>query len=492
VRKRGTLFEVARRTLAYGIGDAFARGTNLILLPVYAALLSPEEYGTLSIALVLGAMLNMLLAFGMNGAALKFYYGFEGPERKSFYGAIWVFLLAVPACLLLLVELSGGFPLRQMLLHVPYSPHIRLTLWTAYATVAFVTIPREVFRASGRSGAYLLLNAAGFLSIVGLTALLVAKLRLGAEGALQARLYASIVLALIAVSIVWRVASLRGMRVRFVRTALGYGVPLIPHYLAHWSLGLVDRVILERFVPLAQVGIYSAGYQIGAAMLLASGAINNALIPLFGRANRSDEGALRMLARVITYYVLAVSTLALVLSTFAREFVMILTPDAYQQAVQVVPLVVLGYLFLALYYPSMNVLTLMAGKTRFVGAMTGFAAGGNVALNLWLIPRIGIQGAAVSTAIAFACLFLLVSVASNCTLRLPLEYKRIGLVLFAVLASYVAGFLVAQRAPAHSLWIRSASLCLYPVILLVGGFLTDVEKRFLARVLGGRCARRTK
>jgi O-antigen/teichoic acid export membrane protein len=47
------------------------------------------------------------------------------------------------------------------------------------------------------------------------------------------------------------------------KSALAFGLPLVPHTLATWVLEFADRAILERFVSLDDLGLYSMGYTFG-------------------------------------------------------------------------------------------------------------------------------------------------------------------------------------------------------------------------------------
>ena len=70
----------------------------------------------------------------------------------------------------------------------------------------------------------------------------------------------------------------------------------------------------------------------------------------------------------------------------------------------------LKYLFLALFFILPNYLltqaTIALNKERFYAWTTSILALLNVALNLWLVPSLGAKGAAISTIITEACLFI--------------------------------------------------------------------------------------
>ena len=56
---------------------------------------------------------------------------------------------------------------------------------------------------------------------------------------------------------------------------------MIPALLCAWILNLSDRIFIERYFTLTDVGIYSLGYKIGGLVLILSNAFNKAYEPLF-------------------------------------------------------------------------------------------------------------------------------------------------------------------------------------------------------------------
>ena len=46
----------------YAIPQIFSKGINLILLPLYTRILSPNEYGSLDLLLIFAAIINVTIA----------------------------------------------------------------------------------------------------------------------------------------------------------------------------------------------------------------------------------------------------------------------------------------------------------------------------------------------------------------------------------------------------------------------------------------------
>ena len=484
-RSTPSLFSKLKRILRlssiYAAGDILTMGIGLILLPLYTAFLLPEEYGILAVATVVGTVAAIVLTLGLNGSALKFYYDLKGDERKRFYGSLWIFLIAIPAAVLMIIEVSGARFFSLVISQVPYSPFIRLALWGSFFTVAFMTIAKELLRASERAWAYTGLSVAYALLVTIFTAGLVMGLKQGAEGALWARLIAVMVTAVFS-TIILRRSIQFSFDPFLLKKALLFSLPLLPHFLSRWVLHASDRIILERFVPLADVGIYAVGYQIGTIMMLFALAGNNSIIPMFGRLDVKKEKDVSHLMQIITYYILGLTFIGVAIALLSPEILHLISPAEYHSAARVVPWIVLGYLFMALYFPPMNSVTMILGKTRTVGFCTTGVALLNIGLNLWLIPIYGMLAAAVTTAIAYMVLFTAIFIFSRSMIPLPFEFRRISIILIMGLATFWIGWNLSPPGLWGGILTKGVSLLAFPVLLLFSGFFNQQERHVASEI----------
>lgn len=468
---------IVRLAGVYTFGDLFVRAAGVLLLPLYAAYLTPREYGIVSVATSVAGLATIVFAMGLNGAVLRFYFELDEAERRGFFGTLWTAMVIVPALLTVVLDLAHGWPISEITGEVALDPYLRLAFWIAFTGAAFLTFPPEVFRASERPGAYVAFSLGQFLLVGILTVVFVVVLGRGAAGALWARLLGGLAIGSIGA---WSLRPYLRPRLSWpdLRRAAAYGLPLMPHFLSHWVLTASDRLILGRYVSLADVGMYTVGYQVGAILMLFVLAGNNAILPLFGRLDPRNREQVTTLTRIVTYYVAAMVVLGLAIALFAREIIGILA-GRYGPAAPVVPWVVLAYVFFALYIPPLNAVSLIAGRTTRIPLITGAAAGMNILLNILLIPRFSIMGAAFATTVSYAALFILSFLYAHGTHPLPYEYRRIGLVLGAAGTAYGLGIAGSLALPAGALAARAAALALFPALLWLIGFPSRAERRAL-------------
>ncbi len=433
----GVIGELLRRVGVFAVADLFTKGPEFFLLPLYLAFLPPAEYGIVAVATVITGVLRPTLNFGIQAAAQRYYFVCKSEEeRRSFYAGLWSVSVVGGLSIYLLLDVVWSTAAPTVLRQVEYTPFIRMAVWTAFISAAFIDLPREILRASGRPAAYGLLNLAVLLVTAGAIVWFMIVQGQGAFGAVLGNLVGTAMVAGATAVALARYARLP-IPVERVKAAVFFGLPLVPHFAAHWILSASDRLILERFVPLAEVGVYTAGYIIGWSVSVIKLAITNAMIPLYGTLNVKVSSEQEHLAELTTYYVAVLAVAALAVTAFRHEILSVVGSGGYDSAGAVVPWVALGAFCLALYNPSVQVLNLVAGRSKVIGVGTIAAAGLNILLNLLLIPMVGIVGAAISTAVSYLLLAALMFVAAQRAVRLPYEYGRLGVVLASVVTAAI-------------------------------------------------------
>jgi O-antigen/teichoic acid export membrane protein len=336
----------------------------------------------------------------------------------------------------------------------------------------------NVAQVQERAGLYVLLTGANLLATVLFTVVFVVFLHRGAPGYLMGALVAN---ALLTGPFLW--IALREIDLRFdvhkLRLLLAFSLPLILHGVASWALSLSDRAILQRYVSLSEVGLYSIGYQIGSIMVMIAMAIANAWNPfLFRRIAEEGDAAKPSLARLVTYYTMTVGLIAVVLSMFGRELLVALTSKTFHAAYPIVPIVVVAYFWNALYVIPAAFLFLVK-RTSYLPIATIVAGVTNIALNLWLVPVYGIIAAAWATFFAFLVLFLIVAAVAARVYQFPYEYHRL-----AAIVGY-GGFLImvsklGEALPVPGLLWKLIVFASVPALLTLTPFLTTNERAALS------------
>jgi O-antigen/teichoic acid export membrane protein len=120
-----------------------------------------------------------------------------------------------------------------------------------------------------------------------------------------------------------------------------------------------------------------------------------------------------------------------------------------------------------------------ARRTQLNWVVTGIAAAINIALNIVLIPRYGMIGAAIATLVAYVVLFVGMWVRARSVYPVPYQWRRVLTLAGLAVALTAVGWAVG------SLPLAIALALVYPFALLPLGFYQPAELRRLRRLAPG-------
>ena len=395
----------------YAVAAAVQRGLVFLLLPVYTRALDPVAYGRLSILLAIAAAVVIVLSIGMDTAFFRVYFGLrdDPATQRRFVTTAWVFLIvAAPVGAGVLALVSA--PLLLDSATVP-AGELALTLAGAALFVSATVVPLALLRAEERLRDYLALTAVIAATTAGFTFFAVVVLDAGVRGWFISVIAANAVTLLVAVKIIpLRLA--HGIDRKLLTGALALGLPLIPHMLSHWGLGVSNRLVLAGMVTPFEVGIYALATNIALPVAILMAGMAQGFMPAYARA-ATETAALQALPRLINaqfLLVLALATGAMLIGPIAVHY---LAPPEYADAARLVPWMTAGYGLLGLYFLPMNALSLTAGRTGKVWLVTLVAAGANFGALLLLEPALGLLGAAIAVTVGYAVLLVGVALYSR-------------------------------------------------------------------------------
>jgi O-antigen/teichoic acid export membrane protein len=191
------------------------------------------------------------------------------------------------------------------------------------------------------------------------------------------------------------------------REILLFGGPLIPHSVGIFLLSSADRIVINDRIGVSGVGIYMTAVQVAGILGLLFDAINNAYVPwLYEKLqNNSHIENIEIVHKTYRWFsfLLAISAVSFVIGPTAFN---LLVDDRYHAAANLVGWLVLGHCFNGMYLMVTNYI-FYSKRTGMLSLVTIFSGGGNIALMIFLIPSLGLDGVVISFALAMCLRFLL-------------------------------------------------------------------------------------
>lgn len=475
--------ELGRQSFLYAIGDFFSKGIAFLLVPLYTSNLTPSDYGILSICLAILSVLTPALSLALGGAITRFYVEFEDPkEAKKFVGSIFLSILGIGLMLTLALNVLGYYFADTLFKSVPFDPYLKITIWASYLGI-IVVIPGALLRIQENAVSYGVLTYGNNVLKIAFSVYFVAYMNMGVSGALQGIFWANLLFSLVGFLIMRKHMSW-SISLDWLRRALRFSLPLIPHMLFHWILNLSDRLVLDHFVSPHEVGVYSLGYQVSLIVSVVITALNTAWAPYLVNRHKMDD-AKTLFAQLSTYFIFISSYVALVVILFGKYIVTLIAPPSYYEAINVIIPVTIGYLFLGMYYVAINHL-FIANMTGRIALLSAIAALVNILLNLAFIPSYGMMAAAWSTTISYFVLFLGVFSTSTKLKLAKYEYRRIITIIGAAIIITIVSMLMTNFSLLLFVTFNIFLLLLFPFLLLALGFLNEKEKQLLSKVFYAR------
>src|SRR4051795_11643184 len=487
----GYLRRLGTTRAAYTAASIVSKVIAVALLPLYTRYLTTKDYGAAEILFAAVVAASIVVRLGLIEAILRFYYKEDEESAKvvagSFAGLFWLSTLGA----LVLLPFAG--PLSEALLpeaeklggSAPDLVRIAIGgLWVLTMWEFMLTL----FRLEERARAYFLTTILNVLAAIGLTVVLVVGLEEGARGLLVGSYAAGAVFVLGLILLQWRRLSLRFDR-GLMRRLFRFGAPTMPAEVSLYLLNFVDRLIIVRSLGLAEAGLYSLAVKFAQAVNVLVRGFQLAWPPL-AYSIRDDDEARRAYAVIVTLFVAGCAWVVAGMWLLSRWIVRALADPKFFDSFEVIGLISTAVTLYALYLVLVVILG-RTGRTEFnfpaaIGALVA-----NVALNLLLVPSLGIVGAGLALVASYLVVLVLMYGFTQRLFPVPYEWGRLARVVLVSAVLVGVGELAMPTSGLLGFLGRSALLALYPVALYAGGFFTPGELARLALrrrprpVLGG-------
>ena len=283
-----------------------------------------------------------------------------------------------------------------------------------------------------------------------------------------------------------------------LRMLLAFSLPLMFSDLGLRVIAAADVIMLGRYSLASQVGSYQAAIEMNTIALLGLGSVGMASAPMFSHLhNRRNRVELENVLARSTRWALSIASPALACCVLFPDVLLSIYGAGYAKAALPLAILAVGQLLHVATGPVGWLLS-MSGRSLLTMANTWAVGLLNVILNLYLIPRMGMVGAALATATALAVMKVATVIQVRVLVEVgPFSYRSAVVAGIATVA-YGGGWLVSRLFSLDSLfwkWVMiGSSTFIYAATVLL--ITTDRDDRnmlrTIARSLGFRGAARTQ
>jgi len=391
--------EFFKHSLLYFIAEAFNKGLVFITLPIFTFLLTPSEFGIMSIFTTITAILIVMMSLSSQQSVIRYYHSNE-INFDQFLGSLIPLVSLFTICGVGLVYYFK--PVLSSFINVEESVLVLASIVAFFGV--FLQLELSYLQASKSSKTYTKILVLRNVLIIGFSVAFILSLekdvyygRFYSEALVGGLLFLFSIISLVRAShLCWNL--------EYIKKLLTYSLPLVISSLSGLLLLSSDVIFINNFLGSEKAGLYSFAFSVSMVIYVLISAINNAWLPFYYESvNEKKIESIQNVALLNLKIVLSFSFLVVIYGEYA---VVLMAPDSYYESHVLIPIIAMGFVFL--FLSNLFVSHLMYHKkTRIVAIFIMVAAIVNVGFNYLFIPMYGYFVAAWTTLLAYIILFIL-------------------------------------------------------------------------------------
>jgi O-antigen/teichoic acid export membrane protein len=461
----------------------------IVTLSVFSRVLTPHDYGVWALAVAYGVFTTGLANFGLGVIYERNFFQFkEGDQPAGLLYSVLVFVAGA-----YLICICGTWLLRNRisLFLVGDLEAARLVFWATCAT-GFAGLKRyymTYLRNTTQAKTYVWFSIDETLLTTVFSLLFVVYFRTGVIGLAWSQLSAA--------ALVFTLVT-----ARFVRTlrpsfswplllhSLKLGLPLTPKVFVGAAAKNLDKYLIALLASVDSAGVYSIGQKLSYMVFGFMSALENVFAPqVYERMFGLGPAGGKSIGRYLTPFVYVSVAMAVAVSLFSEEALIVLTPKAYHGAIPVVNLFTIYYAIM--FFGKQNQLV-YAKKTYLLGVLTIVNLASNAVFNVIFIKHFGLVGGAVGTLMGGIVSVVVYNLVAMRFYRIEWEARRLAGIYGTLLAAAAVTMLL-RNAGVDYVWRLGAKLVICGAYAGLGVYLSILtrENLTIARsVIGRRLGRR--
>jgi O-antigen/teichoic acid export membrane protein len=395
----------------YFFTSVLQKALSFFLLPIYTIYLGTEDYGLVSLILSFFGVITLLITLALNGSVSRYYFIYKNDleKQKQFIGTIIIGVIINSLIWFVLLISFKNIITSIFLKNINFYPYIFVALLSTVTAPVFL-IYQSILQIKQKATTYAVNSLSFFIFAITLNIIFIVINNMGALGMLLAGSLPNILFSFYAVySLIRKKHILLVFRLNYLKEALNYSIPLIPHVLSGTIADYISRNILYLRTSLGNVGLYNIAFQFGSVLDIILNSLYGALIPLYYNSLDERGEKEQKLIRLFTLLFRLIAITCIFLSLFSKELVYIMTskPEYYPSWIAI-PIIALSILFSFLYSTYGTLLFYNIKGTRYIwiASMSGNIA--NIFFTVYFTKFFTFVTPAIALVIQRAIMFLLV------------------------------------------------------------------------------------
>lgn len=448
-------------TLLFGLGTFSSKLLVFLMTTFYTRVMTDAQFGVVDLIQQTANLLTPLASVGILNAVIRFGLDKSVSKHGVFTTGLCTILLGY-GLLLLTWPLVAG---------VEMFADYTLLIFLYVLTSCLQGLCTQFVRALGLVRLYALDGVGRTITVILFNFLFLGAFQWGITGYVLSTILSDLLSALFTFTVarLYRFVRLRALSPALAGGMLRYCIPLIPTNIFWWITNVSDRYIVTYYLGDGQNGVLALAYKLPTIISLVSSIFMDAW--QMSAVTEDPRTRERFFTQMFGAYQAALCLAASGLILFDRVLIRIMGGDGvFYPAWQYVPFLLVATVFscMASFLGSIYMVQKASGMaflTTFIGAAM------NLSLNLWWIPKYGVQGATIATLVSYFVVFLLRALNSRRYMYIRFGAGRLLLNLAILLGQ---SLLLLESVP--YLWLWEILLTLLVFLLNIRQILLTLQR----------------
>ena len=327
-----------KNTGIIAIGNLGAKVISFFLLPLYTAILSTEEYGTVDYIITLSTFSVPFISFLMDEAIFRFLIDCRKEKDKKKIISISLFIVLIGISIFTIIVIP-------ILYYIKYRYTFFLVIFIISEILSIMI--SALLRGIGRTDAFAVYNFLSSVLQITLNVIFIAVFYWGIVGMLSAMIVGRMIVSGIYVYELklWKYIKYNVLDKKIAKEMIQYSIPLVPNKVFWLVINLSSRIVIMNILDSSLVGIYAISSKFATAMDMIYGFFYQSWKESSARVMQDNDRD-EFYNLVYTYLKRFMYAVVLLITAFMPIFFNILIADTFNEAILYVPILLLATYFM--------------------------------------------------------------------------------------------------------------------------------------------------
>lgn len=385
--------QLVKNTAIITVGKICTQLITFLLLPIYTAILSTEEYGIVDLLNTFVALLLPIVTLQIEQSLFRYLIDIRDNENEKKNVISTAIISVVIQCIIYLVifTLISGF------VHNEY----KFFLATNVVACIISSIMLQISRGLGDNAKYAVGSFISAVSMILFNILFIIVFKLGAYGMLIANLLSNLLcgIYIFVIKRIYKYIEIKAFDKDTLKKMWKYSVPLIPNALSWWVFNASDRVIVSWILSVGANGILSVANKFPSVFIT----IYNIFSMTWTESasmHVNDEDNSEFFSNIMNIAIKVFSAMCFGIIAIMPFIFNIMVDAKFADAYNLIPILMIASLC-NVAVGLIGAIYVAKKKTKEVAKISIYSAVINIITHLFLIKYIGLYAAAISTFVAY-------------------------------------------------------------------------------------------